>query len=147
MPIRTGGAGCEDSKECGEGYCSFLFCHCKSGWQGPNCLVPTYKVISSSTTLQSPIFLMFIAPYPPYHLLPTANPNRIISPSAIHLSTLSLPYLPPPPPPLKPTPPPPPPAPSYFKQNDFPDWEYEGWTILLAVAPYVPSQLGIAGGK
>ena len=30
-------------------------------------------------------------------------------------------------------------------KNDFPDWEYEGWTILLAVAPYVPSQLGIAG--
>lgn len=37
-PIVTGGARCTNNGECGQGKCRGT-CECKSGWQGPNCLV------------------------------------------------------------------------------------------------------------
>lgn len=52
--IVTGGGSCSDDSQCGEGACrysllkyftnhGFKGCDCVEGWQGPQCLVPTYQ--------------------------------------------------------------------------------------------------------
>ena len=65
LPIKTGGASCTSKTDCGEGYCSFLFCHCNNGWQGPNCLVPTYKNDFPDWEAESWIIFSAVAPYVP----------------------------------------------------------------------------------
>ena len=42
-PVVTGTGHCRGAGECGEGHCVRGACVCPADWQGPHCLVPTYR--------------------------------------------------------------------------------------------------------